>query len=256
MVIVSLTSFPGAIEYAAGAVESILKGSVLPHKIVLYVTMSQFEGLDLPDKLKRLEKENDIFEIRNYDREIRSYRKLVPALADFPEATIVTIDDDVAYHPHMLRDLLVLHEKYPEYVLAHRAKKIKPGKPYKKWSKYRWYHFLTKRFQPGFDNIQTGVGGVLYPPGALKSEMIREDLFTKLAPTADDLWFWAAAVANGRKILPVPFGRNKPRGLGKPKELSLKTVNFKSGTDRNLRSFNAIIQHYPEIKERLQDGKA
>ena len=256
MVIVSLTSFPGAIEYAAGAVESILKGSVLPHKIVLYVTMSQFEGLDLPDKLKRLEKENDIFEIRNYDREIRSYRKLVPALADFPEATIVTIDDDVAYHPHMLRDLLRLHEKYPEYVLAHRAKKIKPCKPYKKWSKYRWYHFLTKRFQPGFDNIQTGVGGVLYPPGALKSEMIREDLFTKLAPTADDLWFWAAAVANGRKILPVPFGRNKPRGLGKPKELSLKTVNFKSGTDRNLRTFNAIIQHYPEIKERLQDGKA
>lgn len=256
MVIVSLTSFPGAIEYAAGAVESILKGSVLPHKIVLYVTLSQFEGLDLPDKLKRLEKENDIFEIRNYDREIRSYRKLVPALADFPEATIVTIDDDVAYHPHMLRDLLRLHEKYPEYVLAHRAKKIKPGKPYKKWSKYRWYHFLTKRLHPGFDNIQTGVGGVLYPPGALKSEMIREDLFTKLAPTADDLWFWAAAVANGRKILPVPFGRNKPRGLGKPKELSLKTVNFKSGTDRNLRSFNAIIQHYPEIKERLQDGKA
>lgn len=258
MVVVSLTSFPGAIDYAAGAVESILKGSILPDKIVLYVTMSQFENMEIPLKLRQLETENHIFEIRNYDREIRSYRKLVPALKDFPEATIVTIDDDVAYHPNMLRDLLDLHSKFPSHIIAHRAKHIKPDKPYRQWNKYRWYHFLKKRHQPGFSNIQTGVGGVLYPPHSLKKEMIDERLFTQLAPTADDLWFWAAAVANGRKILPVPFGHNKPKGLGKPKELSLKTINFKSGKDRNIEAFNAILNKYPEIKERLgerTDGK-
>ena len=43
-VIVSMTSFPAAIEYAVGAVKSLLAGSVLPDKIVLYLTLSQFEG--------------------------------------------------------------------------------------------------------------------------------------------------------------------------------------------------------------------
>lgn len=41
-VIVSLTSFPAAISFATQAIQSILQGSVLPDKIVLYLTFSQF----------------------------------------------------------------------------------------------------------------------------------------------------------------------------------------------------------------------
>ena len=129
-VIVSMTSFPAAIAYAARAVRSILEGSVLPDKIVLYLTFSQF---DHPDRqlaeLRALADRNPRFEIRNYDRDIRSYRKLIPALRDFPEAVIVTVDDDVAYHRHMLRDLLRWHKRLPEVILAHRARRIIPGKP-------------------------------------------------------------------------------------------------------------------------------
>ena len=99
--------------------------------------------------------------------------------------------------------------------------------------------------------IQTGVGGVLYPPGSLKKEMIDEALFTRLAPTADDIWFWAAAVANGRHIIPVPFGYNKPKGTGKPRNYSLKRVNFKDGVDRNRAYFDAILKEYPDIREKI-----
>ena len=42
-VIVSLTSFPAAITYATDAIKSILEGSTLPDKLVLYLTFSQFE---------------------------------------------------------------------------------------------------------------------------------------------------------------------------------------------------------------------
>lgn len=254
-VIVSLTSFPAAISYATQAVKSILAGSVLPDKIVLYLTLSQFDGIGLPEDLTNLEKNNPIFEIRNYPLEIRSYRKLIPALQDFPDATIVTIDDDVYYHKNMLRDILLLHEQYPKAVLAHRAKLMKPDKPYRKWKKYRWYHFIFKRINSSFLNIQTGVGGVLYPPHSLKKELLDVSLFTKIAPTTDDIWFWAAAVANDTPIIPVPFGHNKPRGLKKPKELSLKTVNFKSGIDNNSAALCAILEHLPEIKKKISTGK-
>ena len=128
-VVVSLTSFPAAITYAEQAVKSILNGSVLPDKLILYLTFSQFGEVGIPESLKSLSESSPIFEIRNYDRDIRSYRKLIPALNDFPEAIIVTLDDDVAYNRHMLEDLLNLHAQIPDAVLAHRAKRIKLGKP-------------------------------------------------------------------------------------------------------------------------------
>ena len=254
-VIVSLTSFPAAIDYAYRAVKSLLAGSVLPDKVVLYLTFEQFGNEGIPQKLTELAHNNPIFEIRDYPHEIRSYRKLVPALTDFPDAVIITVDDDVAYSPHLVRDMLELHNQFPEYILANRAKRIEPDRPYRKWHKFRWYNFLFKRFYPGYDILQTGVGGVLYPPHSLKAEMIDEKLFTKYAPTADDIWFWAAATANGTKLMPVPFGKNKPKGLGKPKSLSLKYVNFKSGSNRNSDAFHKIINDFPEIKERLYNEK-
>lgn len=250
-VVVTMTSFPAAIPYAAEAVRSLLRGSVLPDKLILYLTFSQFTGNELPEDLRSLAATNPIFEIRNYERDIRSYRKLIPALADFPEAVVVTVDDDVEYHRHMLRDLLRLHQQMPDAVLAHRAKRIRLGLPYRRWRKFRWYDFLFKRIHRSFLNLQTGVGGVLYPPHSLKHEMMDEALFTRLAPSTDDIWFWAAGVANGYPVVPVPFGRNKPRGLDKPKALSLKTTNFKGQTDRNAQALEAILEHFPEIREKL-----
>ena len=254
-VIVSMTSFPAAIPYAVQAVRSILDGSVLPDKLVLYLTFSQFGQKGVPEELLELATSNPIFEIRDYNRDIRSYRKLVPALKDFPDSVIVTVDDDVAYHRDMLKDLLRLHKEIPGAVLAHRAKRMKPGQPYRTWKKYRWYDFVLKRIHSGFLNIQTGVGGVLYPPHSLKEEMIDEELFTKIAPTTDDIWFWAAAVAAGTPVVPVPFGHNKPKSVGKPRELSLKTTNFKSGEDKNAAALKAVLEQYPEIRERIEKVK-
>lgn len=255
-VTVSLTSFPGAIDYVPAAIRSILSGRVLPDRIVLYVTMEQFGEAGLPEAVKGLERDCDIFEVRDYPRDIRSYRKLVPALRDFPEDIIVTIDDDVAYHPDMLAGLLRMNEKFPDDVIAHRAKRILPEKPYRKWWKYRWYHFLPRRFHLRFDTMQTGVGGVLYPPHSLKEDMMDEALFMQTAPTTDDIWFWAAAVANGHRVIPVPFGRNKPKGIGKPSELSLKKYNFKGNVDRNKANFDAITALFPDVKRRIEDEKA
>lgn len=253
-VVVSLTSFPAAISYAVGAVKSILRGSVLPDRLVLYLTLADFGEAGVPAELLALSRSNPIFEIRDYGRDIRSYRKLVPALADFPEAVIVTVDDDIDYHPNLLRDLLRVHRANPRAIVAHRAKRILPGEPYRKWPKLRWYHFLNGGPGPSFRTMQTGVGGVLYPPGALKREMIDVELFTRLAPTSDDIWFWAAAVANDTPVIAVPFGHNKPRELGKPRSLSLKTVNFKSGTDRNDAAMKAILEAYPEVARRLNEA--
>ena len=250
-VAVSLTSFPPAISYAIEAVKSILRGSVLPDKIVMYLALPDFGEVGLPPELLDLVDNNDILEIRNHVPDLRSYMKLVPALSDFPDDIIVTIDDDVEYHEHLLRDLLKWHEKYPDVVLAHRTRRILKGRPYRGWPKFKKWHFLIKRNRAGFDVLQTGVGGVLYPPHSLKKEMIDPGLFTKLAPTTDDIWFWAAAVANGTKVMPVPFGRNKTKDLDKSRDLSLKKINYQTAEDRNVKALETVLEHFPEVAERF-----
>ena len=40
-VVISMTSFPAAIPFAEDAVRSLLNGSVLPDKLILYVTLSR-----------------------------------------------------------------------------------------------------------------------------------------------------------------------------------------------------------------------
>ena len=252
-VIVSLTSFPDVISFAKGAINSILEGNTLPDKLVLYLTFSQFEDNKIPLELSNLANNNSLFEIRNYNQDIRSYRKLIPAIKDFPNDIVVTIDDDVRYHKNMLRDLLHLHRQIPDAIIANRAKKIKLNEPYRNWKKYRWYHFLFNKLHFSFKNIQTGVGGVLYPPNSLDKKMLNPKIFIEIAPTTDDIWFWAAAVAKGTYVVPFPYGKyNKPKGLKKPKNLSLKTVNFKKGSDLNRLAFEKILNKYPIVKKRIK----
>lgn len=251
-VIVSLTSFPAAIPYAVQAIRSVLNGSVLPDKVVLYLDTQKFPDGILPTELEGLKKEYPIFEVRFDDAEIRSYKKLIPALRDFPEDVIVTVDDDICYHKNLLRDLIRVHKRLPNAIIAHRVRRIEPDKPYHKWHKYKWFNFLFKKIHANYKNLQTGVGSVLYPPHSLKPEMLDEKLFTQIAPTMDDIWFWAAAVANDTPVVPVPFGYNKPVELAKPRDISLQKTNYRSGVDRNREAFLRILDTYPSIREKIE----
>ena len=254
-IIVSLTSFPAAIPYAVQAIRSILQGSLLPDKIVLYLDTQKFPDGKLPAELETLKAECSIFEVRFDPAEIRSYKKLIPALKDFPNDIIVTIDDDIAYHKDMLRNLIKVHNRLPNAIISHRVRKVMLNAPYKTWRKYKWYDFIFKRYIFDYHAMQTGVGGVLYPPHALDENMLAPALFTALAPTNDDIWFWTAAVSKGTYVVPVPGWHPKLIEIGKPGEFALKTVNLKPGDDRNREALEKILEHYPAIKQRLENGK-
>ena len=254
-VIVSLTSFPEAIPYAVQAIRSILNGSVLPDKIVLYLDTQKFPGEVLPAELEALKAESPIFEVRFDPAEIRSYKKLIPALRDFPEDIIVTIDDDIDYPCHLLRDLLRLHKRLPDAIIAHRVRRMKLDTPYSEWRKYKWYDFIFKRIHFSRLAMQTGVGGVLYPPHSLDEKMLDPVLFMAMAPTVDDVWFWAAAVSKGTYVVPIPNGKSRAKEVGKPKEYSLKTINLQPGDDRNREALHKILEHFPEIKQRIEHEK-
>lgn len=245
-IIVSLTSFPARTKAVAKVIRQMNQQTLSPDKIVLYLTDSQFSNNILPIELQKLCDEN-LCEIRFYEKPIKSYTKLIPALHDFPNDIIITIDDDMDYPSNLIETLYNAHIKTPNTIIGCDVRRIARKQPYKKWRKIqnRWWRKIIFK-APSFKNLAAGVGGVLYPPHILHSDVSRDDLFIKLAPDADDIWFWAMAVLNGRKIMLAPKSR-KIYTLKDSQDITLWSEN--SQNDRNNKILNAIINHYPQLKK-------
>ena len=201
--IISLTSFPARIPTLHITLSSLLQQTVKPDMVVLWLATEQFPNgeNDLTPEVLRLK---DFGLTIKWYHDIKPYKKLIPALLEFPNDAIITVDDDVFYDKTMVERLYKSYKEYPHYINCHRITKIslKNGKIKAKPKKcYR---------NPSFANKLVGVGGVLYPPKSLYKDITNEELFMKLAPTNDDIWFWLMAVLNDTKIIQIKNNNDEP----------------------------------------------
>ena len=197
-VIVSLTSFPPRINDAFYAICSLLNQRLRPDRLILWLAETQFpkkEG-DLPRRLLSLERLG--LEIR-WCEDLKSYKKLIPTLRNFPDAVIVTADDDLYYPEDWLERLYSAYLAYPDSIHCHRAHRINVNENGEVGSYATWPKEISK-MAPSALNFPTGGAGALYPPGALHSDVLRKELFMELCPTADDIWFWAMSVLKGSQV--------------------------------------------------------
>jgi hypothetical protein len=205
--IVSLTTFGVRIKSVYITLESIARQTVKPHKVVLWLAEDEFTMHNIPVTLQRFI--NRGLEIR-FCKDIKSYKKLIYSVRDFPNDLIITIDDDVIYDIEMIEELYNAHLKYPKAICCHRSHVIKSDSngeflPYNKWGKSK------EIIEPSFLQFPTGVGGVLYFPGCFDDEFFIEERFKKIAPTGDDFWFKAMTWKNGFLTYnPNVYSENNP----------------------------------------------
>jgi hypothetical protein len=192
-IIVSLTSYGRRIYEVALTIESLMEQTVKPNKIILWLSQDEFTPENIPQTLKNLQKRGLIIE---FCKDIKSYKKLVPALEKYPNVIIITVDDDVLYQYDMVENLLRGYKENPEMIYFCRGHRIKFKKTGTIESYTRWDWFISD-YQIDKLNFPTGVGGVLYPPNCLHSDVTNEELFMTLAPQADDVWFYAMARLKG-----------------------------------------------------------
>ena len=243
-IIISLTSFPDRIPTLHRSLASLLNQTLKPDMVILWLAKEQFPDLEnnLPEEILNLKEFG--LSIR-WCNDIKSYKKLVPALKEFPHDIIVTADDDVFYDRTMLEKLYNSYKKFPQNIHCHKTKKIifKDGKITAKQKKCYKY--------PSFANIPVGVGGVLYPPHSLFKDAVSEELFTKLAPTNDDLWFWASAVLNNTKIMKIEHNIDEPviieETYDSPK---LSDIN-NHGEKLFYVQLENILNYYGELKDKV-----
>lgn len=189
-VIVSLTSYGRRVSDCVVyyTLVSLLRQSVQPKRIILWLDQNEWSSETMPQPLASLQSKGVEY---RYVKNLRSFKKLVPALIDYPEDTIITVDDDVVYHKDTLRQLQDAHKKDPKAIcsLSSVTPMLKDGIPsgYEKWKT------ITDDRTGAEDIFAIGVGGVLYPPHSLHSDVTNEELFMQLCPMADDIWFWYCA---------------------------------------------------------------
>ncbi len=249
--IVSLTSYPERMYDLHYTIYSLLTQKLKPDLLILYLTEEEFPNKeqDISERILQF-KENGL--TIKWCKNIRSYNKLIPALKEFPEDIIVTADDDIYYPEDWLEKLYNSYLQAPESIHAHRVHKIRFTRT-KKLSRYGKWKKCIKDNTSGFLNFGTGVGGVLYPPRALYKDILNEDLFMKLAPAADDIWFWTMAVLNNTKTKVVPEPINDILYTSPERELNLynQTTLLSENKFRNDLQLKNVLDYYPEIIKKL-----
>lgn len=205
-VIVSFTSIPSRLPTLHLVIKSVLIQSYRPKKIVLW--LNEELKNDIPSSLLKLP--SGLFEIRFSELDC-PHLKLVESLKAFPEDVIVTCDDDILYRKNWLRFLYAGHQEHPKDVIGIRTLHInydEQGEPltYKKWT-------YPNEAPNQKALIALGSWGVLYPPHCMEEKVWDSELFTKLAPKTDDLWFKAIELTSGTGVrqaanvpkMPIPI---------------------------------------------------
>lgn len=198
-VIVSLTTFGNRINNVHLAIESIMQGSILPNRIILWLAKDEFHDLALPRSILLQQKRG--LEICFCD-DLKSYKKLIPTLSQHPNAIIITIDDDVMYDYDVLERLLNKHHTAPTAICSCRMHRITLDSAGMPKSYLEWDGEINDEKKSRL-NFPTGVGSILYPPGCFSEEVFNIDAFQRLCPQADDIWFYAMALLNETPIIKV-----------------------------------------------------
>lgn len=239
-VIVSLTTHGRRIYEVYLVIESIMQGSIKPNRIILWLSEDE-QNTPLPQTL--INQQSRGLEIR-YTKDIGPYTKSVPAFCAFPEAILVTIDDDILYPYDALEMLLHCHQRHPKSICANRILDLtvdNQGNPHSLPSLKE----LTDKTRISPRNFFEGVGSVLYPPHCFPQEDLDPTLFQSHCPTADDVWMNVLALRHKIDVVPANLHYHRfPLVINESVQDSALWRHNNSKGNPNDQQFTAALRHF------------
>lgn len=118
-IIVSLTSWIRRIDNVPIVIESILKNTILPDKIVLNLSLEEFPNreLDLPLAVQEIINNHTIEVIWNLGN-TKAFKKIIPTMDKYPNDAIISIDDDYIYPKDFIETFVKKHKQFPHSPLS------------------------------------------------------------------------------------------------------------------------------------------
>jgi hypothetical protein len=244
--IISLTSIPERYNKLHLCIEALLRQSIKPDHLILWLSDTDTK---IPNSLQNLTKRG--LEIR-FCKDIRSFKKIIYTLIEFPSALIVTADDDTFYPSTWLEALFLAYQKEPEFIHCHRAHLITKNsegtiKRYKEWK------FCAEGIEyPSLLLFPTGEGGVLYAPGMLNKEVTNEKLFTSLCPTQDDVWLKAMSLLNNNYCKKISRQKTSFTQIKGTQKKALWKENTAAGAVKNDDNIKAVFDYF-NLNEKIKN---
>lgn len=244
-IIVSLTSYGNRVKDTTPyTLYSIFTQSRLPNKVVLWLDNEHWTDDNLPSLIKRLIKSG--LEV-HYCEDIKSYKKLLPTLKQFPENPIIVIDDDMYYPNYLVQDFVACYlssDKRTIFASCANIPEKKLGKyiPYAEWKGDEYAEANT-------EVALIGCGGGMYPPGIFDSEIFNKDIYMSLAPTADDLWFWVQSKRMGISVRLIDkHGYHLLRPVNRIEDYDVQNADNLTRTNvvlgKNEQQFEKLLSYY------------
>lgn len=233
--IVSLTSFPARIDNVWQVVECMLRQSVRPEKIILWLSEQQFPNEEsLPKSLR--ERIGDVFEVRFVSGDIRSHKKYYYAAREYGDKLVFLIDDDIYYPTDIIERSLAVYKK--NSVVCNYSREIVYDDNGKHLSYAKWQDNLKPR--QGKDVFLGTGGGTLLKFSDMYSDVTNIDLALSLTPTADDVWINSMIRLANLDIVSISNGFFLP--IESNSRESLYSINL--GQDMNDKQIEAVENHY------------
>ena len=226
-IIVSLTTYEKRLYEVYLTIESLMQQTLKPNKIILWLG-DNLKNIEIPLVLQNQQKRG--LEIR-FCKDLRSYKKLIPSLLEFPSACIITADDDCLYNFDFVENFVNAHKKDPNLIYCTRMHRMKllnnyTLEKYKKWPKC-YNYFDVSPF-----NFPTGIGGILYPPHCFNNEIFNEQIFMNICKYGDDIWFKAMSLLNNYQSQKIyPYTNNGKYNLENERvqDTALNKINVDNG---------------------------
>lgn len=234
--IVNLTSYRPRFPQLHFALKSLLRQDMKPDCVILWVSPEDLPHL--PGNVRALTKHG--LEIRASEN-FGPHTKIIQALREFPDAYLITVDDDIIYPPTLISSLVCGHDEARPAILCRRAHRIRLSDagfaPYMSWD----HNVQDERStEPSSDLMHLGVGGVFYPPGVLHADAIDVDQFRAISPRNDDLWLWWMGRRLDTPIKRVPACIDLDYVPG-TQEVGLLHTNWDGGNDRQMAALLAAF---------------
>ncbi|MCV9965914.1 hypothetical protein OIU34_29005 [Pararhizobium sp. BT-229] len=232
--VVSLTSYPPRFPTLSLTLKTLLTQQIEPNSVILWIAHE--DRAALPSEVLELTKHG--LEIKFCD-DMRSYKKIVPLMQEDRELFVVTADDDVYYGSDWLKGFTKAFDAGRWEVICYRAHLIqldKTGLPldYNKWD------FNIDRETVSDLVFPTGIGGILYRPGILHTDVTDHERFTYLCPSTDDIWLYFMARRTGATWRKIGRRRKFRPWLG-TQDVALMDMNLHGGeNDRQIRNMLKI----------------
>ncbi|WAC40192.1 hypothetical protein [Pedobacter sp. SL55] len=247
--IVSMTSKPDRIHKVWLVVESILRQKEMPNAVILYLALDEFKDENtLPQRLLKLKKRG--LQIVFVTDNLKPHNKYFYAMSSFPEANIITVDDDKIYPPNLVGVLKQYAGLYPDKICSVLTRQIKTKNG--QVESYVNWEVIRRNREPSHTLLNLGVGGVIYPPGALHKDLFDKEQLKNRTLLTDDIWLKVMAIRNNTKIVSLAGLFRKPfvsiTGLGK-EQLMLKNI-YGGGNDL---VFKDLLSWYNIDVNKFQD---